>query len=470
MPTVTFIDARLSANTQRFDSGLKGGQKSLDNLRRSADKASFSISNSFGKMIARAAAAAAAFFTVRAAVRAFDDSASRIDRIGKIGDTLGATSLEMQAFARNSDLAGVSIEGIERSLGFMQKALGRAFVGTESEMKLARRIFSDIGVDVDKLREKSLSGRFVEISEALNSMASDEVKLAAGAKIFGKNVTEIMPAVKAASSQMRESMEFMQRFGIDLSRLDVAKVEKMNDSWGDVWRVLRGIGDLLTVQMATPLTWIAVKTLKVFENMQLVHGATKGVVGEFGLMAGIINIANNGLQLMIASAEWLEAGFQGAAAAGMLLAGIWDKDMEQAGNILAAEADAMFSSAKKRFEDVFSGATTDRFMEDLRRINKELQNMGAKGSPLDDLTSMGEGPQFPQIAQRGSAEAASIINRINRQEDMGAKIAGAVREAVMEWSERDMAMVEVTHTLIGDSNKHLEKIAEAATDEPEDAI
>lgn len=474
MPTVTYIDARLSANTTKFDAGMQRGQARLQAFGMTAQTVGKASAAAFTALAVRIAAIAAPIVIATKAIRAFSESAERLDRFAKTARSLEISAEALQAFQRHAALSGVETEALTKSLKFFEVAIGKTQTGTESMRKTAGQVFRDLKLDVNELIGLPVEEQFGRVAEALLDMENNQQRLAVGSQLFGRNIVEIMPALFNARDALRESREFAERFGMTLRDLDGSRVEQMNDTWHDVWFVLTGRGgiiDKITIGLAPALTVVAQEMLKLLE-VAIDGGKAFDVFvnkgGELSAISELVFFVGEGFKHMALPVMEIHAALQ-----------LWQGDLEGAWEtqkrILAVTT------------DFITGASHERFKNRLNEINKELAKPRKPLALIDEDLELGKVDSIAETAAmrfasvsfespssaatRGSAAAASQIAQINKQNSgLFKELRDALAKAIDKSGDAVAGAVGVTNTILGDTNNLLRNIEGGILLEPESEI
>lgn len=229
----------------------------LEKAERDALKRTKAIEAGFKKMgtaigLAFTAAAGAAVVGIKGAV-------DRMDELSKSAARVQMPTEEFSKLAYAGELADVTIQDLQSSLGRLAKAQAAALKDTSEQA----RVFDALGISV-KNADGSLrdtSDVLMDFADAFKSVGDSPEIMAAGMALFGRSFQNIIPLIKDGSQGLREAGDEAERLGLVLSTEAGQQAEQFNDditrltsSVGGLWRTVASelLPDLirLTEQMA----------------------------------------------------------------------------------------------------------------------------------------------------------------------------------------------------------------------------
>jgi hypothetical protein len=195
------------------------------------------------------------------------------DGLAKTADKLGITTEALSALRLAGDLAGVSIENMDKALEFMLKTVSDARQG----LATAKDAFAELGLNADDLANARPEEAFIKIVGALKEV-DKAAQIDLSKTIFGRAGADTLNLTVDALRQAQEEAEI---FGIALNRADAKKMENVNDAVTRVKAAFQGAGTSLTVALVEPLEGLALKLVDLAKN-----GSLKAWATDVGRVAG----------------------------------------------------------------------------------------------------------------------------------------------------------------------------------------
>lgn len=251
-----------------------------------------------GKMKTAIMGAATAWLSYVSAARlaaSVSESFQRLDRLGELSLALDMDPNELYAMSNAAATAGVDIEMLGKSLFLMQRNIGEAFAsGKES-------VFTRLNIDLEQLRKLSPAEQFLQITQALNSVADTTDRASMAQEIFGRGAMNLRAFMSEAETSINAAKEAAERYGGSISKLDISKIGAANDAWDRMRQFINRVIDALAIELAPVVEAVATVAIEWFTK--LVHiidvvasalGSSGGkmiaMVTTVGLLAGAINI------------------------------------------------------------------------------------------------------------------------------------------------------------------------------------
>lgn len=270
------------ADTRNFHNNVNSLGRTADTLRNKFSKLSKSLLIGVG-------AATAGFAGL---VVMINNAAEKIDRLGKVSDQLNILPEQLQFIQLRAELAGLSIEGINKALRMMSRRLGDAKDG----LSTATRSFEKLGLSVDNLLKMDAEEQFNTITKAIAGVQNATIRLQVAQEIFGPRASEILNLVKDDVKTLREEFD---SFGVGLSKDQVKNVESYNDSWTRLSYLFDSFQLQLTSAIAPAFEAINVKImdfikssggLKVVaqEVAKVMLSVTQAMITGFGQVVRVI--------------------------------------------------------------------------------------------------------------------------------------------------------------------------------------
>lgn len=225
------LKVKIGADTRELERGLSDSQARI--LR-------------FAK--ATAAAMAAASAATLALGRA---SMNTIDAQAKLARSLGTTTKSVQILSRAGDLAGVSMSGIEQATKDLTRRLSQAASGTGPASDALKRL----GLSVNSLMVMPLDQRIMTINDAINKFVPAAQRAAVAGQLFGEEGSLAMARIDTATLQ--QATKDIDDFGVAVSDVDAADIERTNDAISRLSLVAQGFGNRVAVALAPAMEALA---------------------------------------------------------------------------------------------------------------------------------------------------------------------------------------------------------------------
>lgn len=207
------LKAQLVLDTDQFLGGFAKAQKGAS-----------TFASLFGGIGGKLTAAFAGVASVGTVMHSLAAGMEQVDRQAKLADRLGITVGEVQRLSLAADLAGTDVELLARSMLKMGKNIGSG------------------GQSLDK--------RLFQVADALAQIKDAGQRAKRAEEIFGKGGLELINVLIQGGRGIRDSASAIEKFGLELSRVDAAKVEAANDAWTEMKTILEGTRNLLLVELS----------------------------------------------------------------------------------------------------------------------------------------------------------------------------------------------------------------------------
>lgn len=222
------------------------GRKHLSREMKLANRelANFARRSKVYMTAAAAATAAAGAAMVRSGLQTVDEQA-------KLAQSLQTTVASIQVLKRAGDLAGVSMSGIEQATKDMTRRLSQAAAGTGPAIVALDRL----GLSADALLKMPLDERIAAVSDAMDQFVPKAEQAAVAGQIFGEEGSIAMGRINADT--LYQANEELERYGLLISDVDAAGVERANDAISKIGMIWEGMGNSLAAKVAPTLERIA---------------------------------------------------------------------------------------------------------------------------------------------------------------------------------------------------------------------
>lgn len=234
----------LSLNSAAFDTAIKKTRRTLRRWNKQFGAIIGRVAK-FGAALGTAAVAIGTVF-VRQAMKSIDETAKWADRIGIATEKL--TALEHAAA-----ITGVTARQLRTGLQRMTRRISEASVGTGE----ARGVLAELGLEINKLNRMSPDKQFMAIANAMQRTKFSGDRVRQTVKIFDMEAAGLVNTLRLGTEGLDRMQREALRLGISFKRVDAAQIEAANDAITRLRQVFRGAWNVLTIQLAPMITYIA---------------------------------------------------------------------------------------------------------------------------------------------------------------------------------------------------------------------
>ena len=409
----------------------------------------------FAAMAAAAVAATAAITaTVKSVLSWGDDLAKSADRMGITTEALGALRLA-------GDLAGVSAGELENMFRRMSRSIDDAVSGSTRQVEA----FEALGISIADLSKQTPDQQFKTILGALDGIEDQSRKVALAYDLLGRSGTAAFNLTAEAIAAAEEEIKV---FGIELNRVDAAKMEDVNDSFTRIRTAMKGVGVQLTLELLDPLKALAQRFVDLAKDGTLAEwGAKVGqVVGDlitwfeglthktqdignafsllggiFQSLVGVFQIAGNSLAVAILSP--IEAILKVLNAATFGKIGFLDEAARQVEEFNDVAKKAVGDGVDRLKNGITqSGEAMSGLLDPTSQLTKELNNVGKESRDAGETTRQ----LAEEIKNTGDSmeDAADSAGKLAEEEkkvaDESAKVATELAKARTEAAQFALEM------------------------------
>ena len=281
---------------------LRLAQDEVDRLTNKQNRASMAAGQMAGKTrdLTNAAGKYAALIGGALAVasgKMIADQMGVIDNLGKMSDAMGIATDKVAGYQHAANIAGVSNEGLIKSVQKMSKNFGEASIG------LGQSVYwlEEMGLSSEKFFGQTPDQQFNQVADSIAGMESAQQRAAAAQAIFGREGGKMVNMLKGGSAGLQELAQEAINAGTALSRVEVAKVEQANDSIARAKLTATGFAQQVTIGVAPIIEDLATKFFNV--------GQEAGGMGETA--TGAINYVLDGIGVFANGIYGLQVAFKG---------------------------------------------------------------------------------------------------------------------------------------------------------------
>lgn len=213
---------RLSTEGKKAERVNDSLNVSMTRLKRGAGEADVAIAR-LGKTIGVGLAAGAT-----AAAYAFKTTVDRMDELSKAAQRASMPTEDFSRLAYAADLADVSLQDLQGSMGRLAKAQGDAARGSKEQS----RAFDALGIAY-KNADGSLRDTkevFFDFADRFKQFQGSPEAVALGMTLFGRGFQSLVPMLKDGASGLKDAGDAAERFGLVVSTQAGQQAEEFNDN------------------------------------------------------------------------------------------------------------------------------------------------------------------------------------------------------------------------------------------------
>lgn len=261
--TVGALRVNLGLNSAKFFTGAKRVESRAAKLGRSL------------KVIGVGAAAGAT-----ALLALSRRSAESIDASAKLAASTDTTTSSIQTLKRASELAGVSVGQLEAGTIALTKRLSQAaFTGKGPAVDALEAI----NLEAEQLQKLPLDERIALIQTNLNKYADASDRAAIASALFGDRAGAVFARINA--DVIAQASDELDRFGVKVSDVDAANIERANDALSSLGLIVEGVGNKIAANAAPSLERLANGLGRIFEQGSPVGKALDFLARNIDLLA-----------------------------------------------------------------------------------------------------------------------------------------------------------------------------------------
>jgi hypothetical protein len=162
------------------------------------------------------------------------------DEMTKASQRIGVGVGELSRLKHAADLSGVSFEGLQSSIGILNRNMANVS-GTTND---AQRALAQMGIESRNTDGslKSTTQIMSEMADVFRDMPDGAEKSAAAMAVFGRSGAQLIPMLNQGSDAMRELMNEADELGIVLDEETGRRAEQFNDNLARLSKSVEGLG------------------------------------------------------------------------------------------------------------------------------------------------------------------------------------------------------------------------------------
>lgn len=274
------------ARTDKFTKGLDKATKRLKKFGTSVMKTA--------KRVAKLGLAMSAL-AVGGLMVVLKQGFLRLDELAKAAQRTDIAVDSLRGLQRAAELTGGSIEGMRKAMLLMVSNIGDVAAG----FGVAIRGLKILNLEAKELMKLTPLEMFIKVADALQQIPTETERLWLTAQIFGKRGTkEIQNLLDMMPAQIRAIIAESVRLSGHVTRMDLDRVQRANDAFIDMRRSLRGIVDVLALELGPAVEFLSKRITDLAVNFRE-NLATKWLPELKGFILGILNLWELGIKRLI---------------------------------------------------------------------------------------------------------------------------------------------------------------------------
>lgn len=452
MPSLGVLSTTLTLDNRGLESGAKQSQSTLKRLGGGL----FDVTKktaALGVSLGAAGGALIAGLTVKG-LKAVDSQAKLAKAIGGTNDSLRA----LQIVAEDSGL-----DGFEQSVNRLNRRLGAVEAGGGPAVETLDRL----NLSAEELSQLDADDRVAAIADAIKDSGMSAQESARHLQQLGFEQANANEFFRQGGDAIRDARGEVDEYGLALSEVDSTQVERANDAFSRVGRVIEVIQQRLAVQLAPYIEFVA----------DLINDAAKESGGFRDQIDGAIT---TGIRMGAKLADIVEgvrrafllAG-QGSAVAALAIT----QGFMEAGNAIMAGPVNAVNSLIKLYNKIPGLPKIEEFMQpDIVRdtqskinIMKEAVEIGKQemqATLMEPMPSAGLEKKLEQIRIKSRETAEQVVADRERMQgpEVGSVGAGGEDKDEQHQEELQRRLERIRESVMTEQeilkNKHEQELEE----------
>lgn len=169
-----------------------------------------------------------------------------IDAQAKLARAIGGTTAAMQGLQRAADRAGVQQSELAAAATRLNQRLGQVIATGDG----AEDTFRALGITAQQLADMDVDERFAAISDAMTAAGMSSQEMSYHLRELGIRQSSVITLLQGGGDEIRRSRQMVEAFGVAVSEVDAAAIERANDAMQEVGRVFEGLANQMAVRIA----------------------------------------------------------------------------------------------------------------------------------------------------------------------------------------------------------------------------
>lgn len=273
MALLAELFVNLTARTEKFEKGMKKGQKSLTGFEKAAKSTQKTM-----QLMKTAFVGLGTFLAGSAIVRDLRKIAETIDELGKTSQRLGLTTEALAGLRHAANQTGVETNTLDMALQRMVRRVAQAASGTGEAQEALERL----GISARKLTELEADQQFAAIADAMKNVKGQSEKVAIAFKLFDSEGVKLVNTLDLGSKGLTAMQIEAEKLGLAVSGEEAERMAKFNDELDRLSKLIGGFKQNLVIDISQP----AVESI---EGLRLLIADIKAVTGYSGRLSSLPN-------------------------------------------------------------------------------------------------------------------------------------------------------------------------------------
>lgn len=242
---------------------------------------------------------------VAAGVALYSQAAQAADALAKQADKIGEATQEIQAFQSAANLSGIETEKANASLTKMVKNIGDAADGSGPAADALARL----GLSAQELASMPPVQAYETLLDDLQQVESQTQRVQIATEIFGKTGADML---NMTGESVRAARDEMYALGLQITRVDAAKIEEANDAIDRAKMAASGFGNQLAIQFSPIVSALteefinAVKEAGGFGQVasEVFNATIQGAAYAANVVHGLVAVWEGMKVVVVGAMEW----------------------------------------------------------------------------------------------------------------------------------------------------------------------
>jgi hypothetical protein len=247
MAEIGSLQVRIGADTTGLTQGIQQSESSINRLGGIAARGALAVAK-----IGTAAAAAG----VALGVALTKEGLSAADALAKLSRSMDATADGLQAMQIAADRSGVSAGALATSAQTLNRELAKA---AREGSGPAAEALERLGLNARELSDMDVDQRMATLSDRMFELGMSAGQAQDVMRDLGIRSREMALLMVGGGDAIRQARQDVDDFGLSLSDVDAANIERANDAMADVKRIVDAVQQRLAAAFAPVLEMISNK-------------------------------------------------------------------------------------------------------------------------------------------------------------------------------------------------------------------
>lgn len=297
MAEIGSLQVRIGADTTGLTQGIQESESSINRLGGIAAKGAIAVAK-----IGTAAAAAG----LALGVALTKQGLSAADALAKLSRSMDATADGLQAMQIAADRSGVSAGALATSAQTLNRELAKA---AREGSGPAADALERLGLNARELSDMDVDQRMATLSDRMFELGMSAGQAQDVMRDLGVRSREMALLMVGGGDAIRQARQDVDDFGLSLSAVDAANIERANDAMADVMRVVDAVRQRLAAALAPVLEMISNKFLDVSRESggfreAIDRGVRAGIVG-FANLANVVEVLRRAVEIHSQSVKFM---------------------------------------------------------------------------------------------------------------------------------------------------------------------